>query len=380
MGVQILEAPVGVLLGLLVVLARAPAASGQEPVVDFTWLSNAGWLVEAGETTLLLDGAITRLDGPRPDGTNVATLLWPPAEPDSGSVRRVHDALRPAHGIDVILVGHGHSDHSFDTAVWTRLTGATVIGPRSVCYQTFAQGLPEAACDIVEGGEVRELGPLLRVRVVRWHHSGASDDPLGRLVQTPLELREVPTPDPVTGALRPSGVQDFPNGGGSRAFLFTYGEPGRAIRWFVSDTGNPATFDTPAVGREGWFSELGIPMDNLRIVTEDASTREHLEAALAAEGIDGVALWIGYWPPRHVAQVIPILRPRAFIPNHWLGQVFILDGLPRPLENPTLSEVLERAGVELLVQPEFGARYRLDATGVREIPSDDLRARLGIGR
>jgi hypothetical protein len=37
--------------------------------------------------------------------------------------------------------------------------------------------------------------------------------------------RRVPEPDPETGALRPSGVQDFANGGGSRAFLFSYGRP-----------------------------------------------------------------------------------------------------------------------------------------------------------
>jgi hypothetical protein len=33
------------------------------------------------------------------------------------------------------------------------------------------------------------------------------------------------------------------------------------------------------------------------------STREHLEEALVVEGIDEVALWIGYWDSRHVAQV-----------------------------------------------------------------------------
>jgi glyoxylase-like metal-dependent hydrolase (beta-lactamase superfamily II) len=356
---------------------RPPAQASE---VSFTWLSNAGWVVEAGQTTLLLDGTVSRQGGPRPDPANPETLFRPPTGPDTASVRLVYEALGLSHGIDVILIGHGHPDHSFDTAVWTRLTGATVIGARSACYQAFAQGLPESECQIVEGGEVIELGPLLRVRVVRWHHAGAPGTPLGRLVQTPLELTTIPTPDAATGALRPSGVQDFPNGGGSRAFLFSYGEPGQALYWLVSDTGNPALFDTPAAGEEDGFTGLGVPMDNLEIVDEELSTRDHLERALRAEGSPDVALWIGYWDPGHVAQVIPVLRPRAFIPNHWLGQAFILDGLPRQLDNQRLEDLLQDAGVALLIQTAFGARYRLDGSGVHESPSDALRARLGIGR
>jgi len=359
--------------------ALAPVgAQSPDHAVFFTWLTNTSWLIQAGETTLLFDGTITAPAFPPPSRDDPSTLLTPATAPDQESVRRVHEALLLQSEISVILIGHAHFDHSFDAGAWAGLTGARVVGSRSACYQIYAQGYARSRCRIVEGGEELDLGPQLRARVVRWHHSGLPTDALGRMIQAPIELIDVPVLDPSTGGLRPSGFQDFPNGGGSRAFLFSYGPADAPLRWFISDTGNPALFDTPAQADPAWFAELGVPLDNLQLLREDTPTREHLERALAAEGGGGVQLWLGYGAAQHVAQVGELLRPAAFIPHHWGGLRGIFAGLPGPYRNPPLTTVLRDAGVQLLVQPQYGARYRLDFAGVREISSESLRQRLGL--
>ena len=60
---------------------------------------------------------------------------------------------------------------------------------------------------------------------------------MGRVVRAPLELIDVPQLDTGTRGLRPSGVQDYPNGGGARAFLMTLAVDPEPLAWFFSDTG-----------------------------------------------------------------------------------------------------------------------------------------------
>jgi L-ascorbate metabolism protein UlaG (beta-lactamase superfamily) len=52
-----------------------------------------------------------------------------------------------------VLAGHSHFDHTSDTAAWSDLTGAPIIGGLSTCYQAQAMGLPAERCHQVDGGE-----------------------------------------------------------------------------------------------------------------------------------------------------------------------------------------------------------------------------------
>jgi len=111
--------------------AQIPESSTSEYEVYLTWMSNTNWLIETGDVCILLDGWITRI--PRPERIDLRkpeTLIMEPVLPDTAGVRRVYDVLGKM-GIDYILSGHSHFDHSFDTAVWARLTGAKIMGPRS---------------------------------------------------------------------------------------------------------------------------------------------------------------------------------------------------------------------------------------------------------
>lgn len=66
------------------------------------------------------------------------------------------------------MTGHSHWDHSFDTATWSKLTGAPVVGSRTTCLEAAAQNLPEGRCQPVYGGERIDPAEGISLRVVRW--------------------------------------------------------------------------------------------------------------------------------------------------------------------------------------------------------------------
>lgn len=221
-------------------LREARAAESRAPEARLTWMSIGNWLFEVGDVRVLMNGYITRIPQ---DVFTERMATRRPWTPDTPAIRRVRDALGEGKKIQFILTGHSHFDHSFDTAMWARLTGAHIVGSRSTCFQAFAQGIPRAQCTVVNGGEVLTLGEGLTVRVIRWNHSGKADPPSD--LHTPRELERVPVPDPGTGGLRAGIAEDFPNGGGARAYLFTLSHAQGRLSWFFSDTGGEYDFDRP---------------------------------------------------------------------------------------------------------------------------------------
>jgi len=350
------------------------------PYVDFTWMSNTNLLIETADARILLDGWITRIPRPpRPDLQNLETLATQSIVPDTAGVRRVFKVLDNEKKINYIISGHSHFDHSFDTAVWARLTGAHIIGPKSTCLQALAQGISESQCTMVKGGETIDLGGGLSVRVVRWHHSSDISTPLGLLLQTPMELIDVPTPDPKTGGLRQGLLQDGPNGGGSWAYLFTLNHPKHPMSWFWSTSGNADTFYEAKIIDETSLQEYNITLNNLEITPQDKSIEEYLMEAMKAEKLEGVDLWLGYSNSYHVEQVIHILKPKAFMPLHWSGLwAPFFDGLKATYSNERLTSILIEKGINLYVQNQYMDKYRLDANGIKQTPNDEVKERLGF--
>jgi L-ascorbate metabolism protein UlaG (beta-lactamase superfamily) len=132
-----------------------------------------------------------------------------------------------------VLAGHSHFDHTSDTAAWSDLTGAPIIGGISTWYQAQAMGLPAERCHQVDGGERIDLGSGVTMRVVRWDHSGNASNPIQHFA---WELSAPPVPDPATGGWRAGVGEDFPNGGAGRAFLFTIENPGGPVSFFVNNS------------------------------------------------------------------------------------------------------------------------------------------------
>ena len=348
--------------------------------VDFTWMSNTNWLVETEDVRVLLDGWITRIPRPmaRPDLSKPETLSMPPAVPDKAGIQRVSEALDANRQLDFILSGHSHADHSFDTAIWAKLTGAHVIGPRSTCLQAYAQGIPKSQCTEVQGGETFDLGGGLSVRVVRWHHSGNIETPTGLLLQTPIELIDVPTPDPETGGLRPGILEDCPVGR-CLAYLFTLHHPQNPISWFFDNSGNSQTFHEAKIADEAFFQEYGITLTNLEITPQEKSIAAYLSEAMESERLDSVDLWLGYRSSYYVEQVIPILKPKAFIPHHWGGLwSSFFAGPSYSFSNDRLVSVLTDVGIDLYVQKQFMDKFRLDAKGITCIKNDEIKKKLGF--
>jgi L-ascorbate metabolism protein UlaG (beta-lactamase superfamily) len=342
-----------------------------------TWLSVTNWLVEAGDTRLLLDGYVTRVDRRLVTADGFSTG---PAAVDRASLTRVADALLPDRRLDGIFVGHAHWDHAFDTPGWASLTNARIVGARTVCHQAVALGVPSSRCQPVEGGEVMRIGPAVRVRVVRWHHSGDTSVN-GRRLRAPLELRRPPRVDPTTGGLRPGFLEDYPNGGGSRAYLITVRTRSGPVTLFWSNTGNAEAWDALVPVDSAVLRQQGVDLSRFEWNASSEPTRDALTDAMNAEGLSRVDVWLGHPTVAHVRQVAGVLRPSAFIPHHWDNfREPIENGVRTPYASPTVASALESLGVRLVVPTNYFDRYRLEASDVTAEGDGGVRARLGVGR
>jgi hypothetical protein len=283
--------------------------------------------------------------------------------PDSAAVARMVALLGGRDAVQVLLNGHSHFDHAFDAAMWAKLTRAEVYGPRSTCFQLEAQDVPASRCTAVEGGEAVPLGDGVTARVVRWNHSG--DHAVNPELHDPRELAAVPTRDPETGGLRPGVVEDFPNGGGSRAYLFTFATRNGRVAIFFSNTGSPVDLDRPIVVGG---TNFGAPIDNLRAALRDA-------------GLASVDLWIAGGGAPLARLVLPVLRPKAYLPVHWDDYFSPLEaGVAKPYADATLESLLDSAGVTLVRPAQYLDRWRLDRSGVHAVANDAQKRALGLSR
>jgi hypothetical protein len=348
----------GLVLGAGVLRGRAQTV----PSVDITWLSIANVYYEIGPLKILTDGYITRLPQSAffGGGGGLAQTRQSFA-PDVPAVTRVMNALGGPPSVDLLLTGHSHFDHSFDTATWSRLTGARVVGSRTTCLQVQASKLPADRCTSVDGAERMTLAPGVVMRVIRWNHSG--DPAVNPEQHNPVELDRAPSVDPATGGLRAGVAEDFPNGGGNRAFLFLVETPTGRLSWFYQNSASAVDLTVPIVvgGRD-----FGSPLENLR-------------SALAAEKLDSVDLWIGSTGRAVAELVLPVLKPKAYLPVHWDGLWGAFSaGVARPYADGPTEAALKNAGVTLVRPAQYADKWRLDSRGVRDVPNPSVKSALGF--
>ncbi|MGH8679207.1 MAG: hypothetical protein ACREUQ_12770, partial [Burkholderiales bacterium] len=165
--------------GLLTVLVASagmtslPCNAAAPDHIDVTWMSIANLYIEAGPVKAVFDGYITRLpQSAFHGGGGGYAYTTRPFKPDVAAVSRVLDALGGPNAVNLLLTGHSHWDHSFDTATWSKLTGAPIIGSQTTCLEVRAENTPAERCTPVYGREVIELGDGVTLRVIRWNHSG----------------------------------------------------------------------------------------------------------------------------------------------------------------------------------------------------------------
>lgn len=320
--------------------------------VQVTWLSMTNWLIEAEQDSVLIDGYITRIPASNFYGGSVGYAHTRQAvRPDVAAITKVQEVLS-LDRLTAIVVGHSHFDHSFDAPTWAHRTAGQLVGPHSTSLQALAQDVPLDALTSVYGGEQLNVGPLTRCHVVRWNHTGncAHGD-----LRRPRELTSVPVPVGGEG-FRPGVLEDYPNGGGSRGYIFVFGKGDDTISIFVVDSGSAHDLDKPIIS-EG--IDYGPPLHNL-------------EAAMKQADLERVDLWIGVGGVDIVEQVNPIVKARYYIPSHWDGMFHSpFDGVPfafeeadprlwRGIRPDDLTPELARHGTRLVIPQQYFEAWALD--------------------
>ena len=352
-------------LALVVSTLGAPAVQAQTPRVELTWMSIANWELKIGAKRIWMDAYFSRLPQ--------ASFYAPPTLPadqyaytrspqgiDMDAIRKVRDAALGSEKLDLLLVGHSHWDHSWDSPSWAKLTGAPMIGGVSSCLQAQAQGVPAAGCRSVSGGEKFDLGDGITMRVVRFNHSGDASNPIQHFAR---ELYRPPIPDAATGGFRAGVGEDYPNGGGNRAFLFTIDRGGEQLSFFVNNSASAFDLDKDIVvdGRN-----YGSPLNNLRAAMRDA-------------GLTQVDAWIGTGGKPVAEQIVPILRPKHYIPNHWDGLFNAFwPGLPFPFKDDNLQAYLREQNIALYPQKQYFDKFILTKAGVQPDANAVLKQKLGF--
>jgi len=349
------------LLAACVALAGGEHARAAPDHVDITWMSIANMHFEVGGQEIVADGYITRLPPELFYGgvTGIASTHRA-MRPDKAAVKEVFDAIGGKHAVNLLINGHSHFDHSFDTSTWAKLSGARIVGSPTLCLQARAARLPAKRCTPVYGGERFSLEPGVDLYVVRWNHSG---DPSKNAEQhNPVELDAVPVPDS-TGGLRAGVAEDFPNGGGNRAYLFTVDGPAGRFSWFFQDSASAVDLhERIIIGGK----DYGAPIDNLR-------------SAMKAAGLESVDLWIATGG-RDVAQlVLPVLRPKAYLPVHWDGLYGAFKAGPsQPYADAALEALLAEQQVRRIVPGQYMDKWRLDAHGIHAVDNSKAKRKLGF--
>ena len=136
---------VAVATAIIVAAASGLPAAGPA-FVDITWMSVSNMYYELGPLHIVTDGYITRL--PQGDffgGGGGYAETRRPFTPDVAAVTRVMNALGKPSRVNLLLTGHSHWDHSFDTATWSKLTGAASSDRRRRACRRRPRACPPSA-------------------------------------------------------------------------------------------------------------------------------------------------------------------------------------------------------------------------------------------
>src|SRR4051812_28055711 len=131
-------------LTIAAALLAVRAGWGEAPSSgNICWFSISNVYYEVGSLKIVTDGYITRIPQSAFYGGGGGLAKTHQAyTPDVAGVTRVMNALGGPASVNLLLTGHSHFDHSFDTATWSALTGARIIGSNTTCLQAVAQKIP----------------------------------------------------------------------------------------------------------------------------------------------------------------------------------------------------------------------------------------------
>ncbi|MCX5118539.1 MBL fold metallo-hydrolase [Micromonospora sp. NBC_00362] len=128
--------------------APTPTAR-RKGAVSFRWWGTAGWRVDIGDRTVLVDPFLSRID----------TGLFTGAFKTDTALTVRTDVIDPrVDRATTVLVTHTHWDHFMDVPYIAERTGARVFGTLTAYHLGLAYGLPSTQLSAVKGGEVLDFG------------------------------------------------------------------------------------------------------------------------------------------------------------------------------------------------------------------------------
>ncbi|GAB3063173.1 MBL fold metallo-hydrolase [Micromonospora schwarzwaldensis] len=128
--------------------APAGRTAGRAGAVSFRWWGTAGWRIDIGDRTVLVDPYLSRFD---------TGLFRGAFHPDTALSVATDVVDRLADRAENILVTHTHWDHFNDVPHIAARTGARVLGTLTAYHLGLAYGLPAGQLAPVKGGEVLDF-------------------------------------------------------------------------------------------------------------------------------------------------------------------------------------------------------------------------------
>ncbi|MGC4887246.1 MBL fold metallo-hydrolase [Micromonospora sp. DT227] len=128
--------------------APAGRPAGRAGAVSFRWWGTAGWRIDIGDRTVLVDPYLSRFD---------TGLFRGAFQPDTALTVAADVVDRFADRAEHILVTHTHWDHFNDVPHIAARTGARVLGTLTAYHLGLAYGLPAGQLAPVKGGEVLDF-------------------------------------------------------------------------------------------------------------------------------------------------------------------------------------------------------------------------------
>lgn len=160
-------------------LYAQPLTGASPSGISVTFLGVSTLLITNGITSLLTDGFFTR-----PGIVRMLTQV----KPDSAIIDRCLRRIA-IEGLDAVIVGHSHYDHSMDSAVVAARTGATLVGSGSTLEIGTGAGLAEAAMQRVTPGEPLTFGAFTLTMLLSEHAPGAKfPGPIERPLIAPARI------------------------------------------------------------------------------------------------------------------------------------------------------------------------------------------------
>lgn len=152
--------------------------------------------------------------------------------------------------------------------------------------------------------------------------------------------------------------------GGNRGYLFTVKTANQhELTFFVTNSGAPQDLDTDSI-TDG--INYGKPLDSLK-------------TAMANAGLRSVDVWIGAGGQPVASLTLPILHPKAYVPNH-LGSFFspFEKGNTAPFNDTNLTNYLASSKVTLFTPKQYFDAWVLDANGFRTVENAPMKRVYGF--